>query len=581
MADTGHDARRVNIGVVDVALNLLLLIGEKAVHIARAPDVVLADKAVQRGAHLLAHRDFVGAQVVGHQDNDIVKVGGNVVHIADEVEQLQHCNILRLYAHFVLSSLGAAVNNAGDGAVQERVQRVVEQIERCEGVLVLGLDLLRGLLEAGQHRAFAARKVLARVAVLADLGKDLLHDDELIRHEGEVIRELLRSAVALDVEDGVGEAEQIAQHSVVFVVECRELGGGIRRLFQDTLLDDLIHRGRRQRKPRFEPRLNAGELVRTHANDLVDGLLPSADDPNMPAALAANFLHQRLQVEQQVCVRADILADFVHHEQQAKVFWLCIEIFFDFGHKPRDAHIHILAAVEPVAGGGFAHTEGRDQRCHDVVLKEYKCVTGIEPFRAGAFGEAAAEVVGLAALGDELLELGDLQILAVKAEVVVEHLCKDAQHSCFVFVNGTFRVDVEQDRFGFAAGRSVDVHKGGRVVRKFGAEPLHRAGAVDFAVFQQVGKHFQKVRFTAAEEAGNPDADVVGRRLERLTVIVKEGRKVAAQLAGDHVLVDFLQNDMRVVLINADNTADVAVDVIGKHIAYHHSFSPYSILNAR
>ena len=301
----------------------------------------------------------------------------------------------------------------------------------------------------------------------------------------------------------------------------------------------------------------------------------------MPAALAANFLHQRLQVEQQVCVRADILADFVHHKQQAKVFWLCIEIFFDFGHKPRDTHIHILAAVEPVAGGGFAHTEGLDQRCHDVVLKEYKCVTGIEPFRAGAFGEAAAEVVGLAALGDELLKLGDLQILAVKAEVVVEHLCKDAQHRCFVFVNGTFRVDVEQDRFGFAAGRSVDVHKGGRVVRKFGAEPLHRVGAVDFAVFQQVGKHFQKVRFTAAEEAGNPDADVVGRRLERLTVIVKEGRKVAAQLAGDHVLVDFLQNDMRVVLIDADNTADVAVDVIGKHIAYHHSFSPYSILNAR
>ena len=86
--------------------------------------------------------------------------------------------------------------------------RVIELIERHKGVLVLVLYLLRRLLEAGQHGAFAARKVLAGVAVLADFRENLLDDDELIRNKGESRAELRCAGKALDVEDGVVEGKQ-------------------------------------------------------------------------------------------------------------------------------------------------------------------------------------------------------------------------------------------------------------------------------------------------------------------------------------------------------------------------------------
>ena len=86
--------------------------------------------------------------------------------------------------------------------------RVIELIERHKGVLVLVLYLLRRLLEAGQHGAFAARKVLAGVAVLADLCENLLDDDELIRDKGESRAELRRTGKALDVEDRIVKGKQ-------------------------------------------------------------------------------------------------------------------------------------------------------------------------------------------------------------------------------------------------------------------------------------------------------------------------------------------------------------------------------------
>ena len=85
--------------------------------------------------------------------------------------------------------------------------RVIELIERHKGVLVLVLYLLRRLLEAGQHGAFTARKVLAGVAVLADFRENLLDDDELIWNKGEGRAELRCAGKALDVEDRVVESK--------------------------------------------------------------------------------------------------------------------------------------------------------------------------------------------------------------------------------------------------------------------------------------------------------------------------------------------------------------------------------------
>ena len=102
----------------------------------------------------------------------------------------------------------AAVDDSADGALQEGMYRVIELIERHKGVFILVFDFLRRLLETGQHGAFAARKVLAGIAVLADFRENLLDDDELIRDKGESRAELRRAGKALDVEDRIIKGKQ-------------------------------------------------------------------------------------------------------------------------------------------------------------------------------------------------------------------------------------------------------------------------------------------------------------------------------------------------------------------------------------
>ena len=86
--------------------------------------------------------------------------------------------------------------------------RVVKLIERHKGVFVLVLNFLRRLLEAGQHGAFAARKVLAGVTVLADFRENLLDDDKLIWDKGERRAKLRCAGKALDVEDRIIKGKQ-------------------------------------------------------------------------------------------------------------------------------------------------------------------------------------------------------------------------------------------------------------------------------------------------------------------------------------------------------------------------------------
>ena len=146
--------------------------------------------------------------VVNHQDSDILDVRFDVFNIADEVEQLEDIHVLLFQTVVRVRRILAAVDDPADGALQEGMYRVIELIERHKGVFILVFDFLRRLLEAGQHGAFAARKVLAGIAVLADFRENLLDDDELIRHKGEGRAELRCAGKALDVEDRVIEGKQ-------------------------------------------------------------------------------------------------------------------------------------------------------------------------------------------------------------------------------------------------------------------------------------------------------------------------------------------------------------------------------------
>jgi hypothetical protein len=65
--------------------------------------------------------------------------------------------------------------------------------------------------------------VLAGIAVLANLGKDLLHEDELIGYEREVLSELASAGITLNVQNGIGEGEQVPKHRIVGVVDLLQI----------------------------------------------------------------------------------------------------------------------------------------------------------------------------------------------------------------------------------------------------------------------------------------------------------------------------------------------------------------------
>ena len=48
------------------------------------------------------------------------------------------------------------------------------------------------------------------------------------------------------------------------------------------------------------------------------------------------------------------------------------------------------------------------------------------------------------------------------------------------------------------------------------------------------------MRFTAAKEAGNPNAHLVGGVIDGLGVVIKKGAEMAAQFLGDDVLAKLL-----------------------------------------
>ena len=187
-----------------------------------------------------------------------------------------------------------ALDDAADGAVEEGVYGVVEEVEGREGVLAPVLDALRCLLEAGEHGALSAGEVFAGVAVLADLGKDFLHEDELVGDEGEGPRKFGGVSITADVLYRLGEAEDVFQDGVVLPIEGLQCLLGGRCFPQDAFLDDFICRCRGEGEACLEPRLYPREFVFPRLDDLVDGLLPGADDPDFAMALCADGLHERL-----------------------------------------------------------------------------------------------------------------------------------------------------------------------------------------------------------------------------------------------------------------------------------------------
>ena len=185
--------------------------------------------------------------------------------------------------------------------------------------------------------------------------------------------------------------------------------------------------------------------------------------------------------------------------------------------------------------------------------------------------KGAAKRLGLALFFYELLQLGDLQILSIEAQIVVEHLGKYAKYRRPVFVAEALDVDVEEDGVRLSPGGVVNHPKGVSIILELPTEALDRSDPLHVPVLQEVGEHLEKVRLAAAEEAGDPYADVCGVLPERCAIVAEECPEVLFQLARDDILIKLLDEDAALILIDLDHAVDLAVDVLCEHIFYHHN----------
>ena len=375
----------------------------------------------------------------------------------------------------------AAVDNPSDGAFEECVNCIVKQMEWNQSIFILILHILGCFLEAGEHGTLTAGQMFTGIAVLANLGKHLLDHDELVRYKGESCRKLRTIRKALDVKNGIVESIEVFEYGVFLVIDhAKKL---IRRICfrQNTLFDNFINGGRGKAEARIEASLNFGKVIAGDMDNGVNRLLTCHHDPNLAVAANANLFYKRLQIDHQVTIVTNVLTDFIHHKQQSEILALAVYIFLNVSYELGDAQFIRFLTIEPVPRRLFAHAERRLQNRNNVILKERKGIAGLRPRRTIDLLKGFAELLRLALLFNEAFQFGNFQIIAVKPAVIVEHLCKDAQHCGLILRERTFDVNVEKDRLrrhGHTFNRLSIHHRVIKLVRKI----VNRSFAADFLI---------------------------------------------------------------------------------------------------
>ena len=114
LPDTVNDRSRIDRRVFDFSLNVLFFIGQEVVNFSSSSDIVLAHKPVQTFTDSLTHGDLVHANIICHQNYNIVQIGRNIINVTNQVQQFQHIHILCFDTITIVSSFLTAFNYTAD-----------------------------------------------------------------------------------------------------------------------------------------------------------------------------------------------------------------------------------------------------------------------------------------------------------------------------------------------------------------------------------------------------------------------------------------------------------------------------------
>ena len=161
MGYIGNNGRCVHRRIFDLTLNVLLLVCQEIVSIPGSADIVLAHKAVQGFPRLFPESNLVPTDIVSHENDDVIHICRNVIHISDQIQKLQHIHVLSLHPQPIVRGLLTPLDHTADRTVQKSMYRVIEPEKWNQRILILFLDLLRRLLKTGQHGPLPAGQMFA------------------------------------------------------------------------------------------------------------------------------------------------------------------------------------------------------------------------------------------------------------------------------------------------------------------------------------------------------------------------------------------------------------------------------------
>ena len=292
-----------------------------------------------------------------------------------------------------------------------------------------------------------------------------------------------------------------------------------------------------------------------------------------PGALGVQRLGDGLQVEHEVGVGPDELADLVDEEVQPKTGLLPVQPLADLLGEVLDRH-RILVAVlgedvhrcRPGLAGDLGVGRGHVELLEDPLLAT------LRPLPPGDASVGRLELLVLAAVVQVPLESGDVALVAVVAATVVEDLHEHLQQRIGLILadQGRLLVDVEQQALRRNA-RGLAQQRGQECALGLVAETVRHPLAGELLplhIPEQVGQHLEQVRLTRTEEAGDPHAVGVGV----VGVLLQHRLQALGGLVGQDILVD-LGAQMRGV-VGLDHTLNRALDILGENLVQPHWLAP-------
>ena len=289
-----------------------------------------------------------------------------------------------------------------------------------------------------------------------------------------------------------------------------------------------------------------------------------------------------MQVEHEVRVVADELADFIHEKDDAVILASTVEVFFDpFGEGVDGQADRVLRLVEPGFGGCEALAQSFGERFYHLVFLEVERVTLLDPVLAAEFRVCGTKLLEFALAGQVAFHLRQMRILAAEPLHLVKHTPEHREDGSAPVLSIGTAVDIKKDDIGISVCRAFDISEKQGVLdftleELRGPSAFRSLGVTGFPVVQQVGQDLDEVRLARPEEAGDPDAHSVGKAwimsvASSGLIGVKELAEMLVEFLGENILFQFLPYDGIFLLFGFDDAVDGAEQIFCEQILDQHS----------